>query len=105
MRACACADAARYNICRANMKKRFSALCVVVFCAAALILCEAARAANGVWTGTNSGLWSDTGNWTGATQPTAGGTVTFNGSTTGAAANMITNNDIITSIGVITVGN
>jgi len=87
------------------MKKTNLSLSLVVSVATALVLPTVASAANGVWTGTNSGLWSDTGNWTTGTQPTAGGNVTFNGSTTGVAANMITNNNLsLTNIGQIIVG-
>src|SRR5689334_15418209 len=105
---CSCAEAEETNILRSNMKKLFSALSIVVFCAAVLIPSQAARAVNGVWAGTTDGNWSVNTNWTLVsgvpTPPTAGGNVTFNGNTTGPAANMIMNNDLLTSIGLITVG-
>lgn len=94
------------NFLRSNMRKLSCSLFIVAFCAIASVVPEAARAA--VWVGGTSGLWSDNPiinpNWTSSTPPGAGAVVTFNASTTGPAANMIMNNDIITSIGVITVG-
>jgi fibronectin-binding autotransporter adhesin len=89
-----------------RMKYVFSPLSIIAFCATALVLPVTAHAANGVWAGGNSGLWSDITNlnWTTNTPPSAGANVTFNASTTGVAANMNMTNDLLSSIGVITVG-
>jgi autotransporter-associated beta strand protein len=71
---------------------------------AALAVATASHAqTNGNWTGTSSidNNWSTSSNWNGGQQPTSGGIVSFDSASTGVVA---TNNDLLTSIGGITVG-